>query len=340
MSTRPRVQSGPRELNQVQSVMRILVWCFMFVVCGLVLAALTILVANFSASKFGEDEASMACLGSWGFVAFILLMSVPSMISRTLYIIPEYQRVVVLKLGEFIGVKGPGQFWVIPYPPFYQSVAMMLDMRLQTHVIKAAETLTKDNVPVGCEAVIFWQVEDPQIAALKVQNHAEAVYLAANSALKDTIGTLELTQLLSHREMVAQNLQDIIDQAAAKFGVDVSSVEITDVHVPADLIQELSVLAQSVRAAQAKIAESKAELKVAQNLERAAEALGPQAMELYRLNVLERIGREEGSQVVIYGMGGEMARGQSIADHTAAAQAAQRRRAQPSSTPPDGQASS
>jgi regulator of protease activity HflC (stomatin/prohibitin superfamily) len=217
---------------------------------------------------------------------------------------------------------------------------MMLDMRLQTHIIKAAETLTRDNVPVGCEAVIFWQVENPQVAALKVQNHAEAVYLAANSALKDTIGTLELTQLLSHREVVAQNLKDIIDQAAAKFGVDVSSVEITDVHVPADLIQELSVLAQSERAAQAKIAEAKAELEVAENLQRAAEALGPQALELYRLNVLERIGREEGSQVVIYGMGGEVERGQAIADNTAASQAALRQIKQPASQQPDQQASS
>ncbi len=340
MSTRPqqRMQSGPRELNQVQAVMRLLVWCLAFVVWGLILAALTVLIANFSTSKFGEDQTNLVCLGPWGLVAFILLLSVPGMISRTLYIIPEYQRVVVLKLGQFIGVKGPGQFWVIPYPPFYQSAAMMLDMRLQTHVIKAAETLTRDNVPVGCEAVIFWQVEDPRIAALKVQNHAEAVYLAANSALKDTIGTLELTQLLSHREMVAQNLKDIIDLAAAKFGVDVSSVEITDVHVPADLIQELSVLAQSERAAQAKIAEARAELEVAQNLERAAQALSPQAMELYRLNVLERIGREEGSQVVIYGMGGEITRGQHIADSTAAAQAAQRPRVRPLSRPPDQQA--
>jgi regulator of protease activity HflC (stomatin/prohibitin superfamily) len=316
--------------------MRLLVWCLVFVVWGLALAALTILIANFSSSQFGEGEPSPVCLGPWGFVAFILLFSVPGMISRTLYIIPEYHRVVVLKLGQFIGVKGPGQFWVIPYPPFYQSAAMTLDMRLQTHVIKAAETLTRDNVPVGCEAVIFWRVENPQIAALKVQNHAEAVYLAANSALKDTIGTLELSQLLSHREMVAQNLKDIIDQAAAKFGVDVSSVEITDVHVPADLIQELSVLAQSERAAQAKIAEARAELEVARNLERAAQALGPQAMELYRLNVLERIGREEGGQVVIYGMGGEaMKRGQTIADNVAAAQTVMRHTKPPTPPPTD-----
>jgi regulator of protease activity HflC (stomatin/prohibitin superfamily) len=245
------------------------------------------------------------------------------MISRCFYIIPEYQRVVVLKLGEFVGVRGPGRFWVIPYPPYYQSAAMTLDMRIQTQVIKAAQTLTMDNVPVGCEAVLFWRVEDPRIAALKVKNHAEAVYLAANSALKDTIGTLELSELLSQREKVAQSLKQIIDTAASKFGVDVASVEITDVHVPTDLIQELSVRAQSERAAQAKIAEAKAELEVSKQFQLASESMGPQAMEIYRLNVLERIGREEGSQIVVYGLGGGSNMGEQIASTAAGARAAQ-----------------
>jgi regulator of protease activity HflC (stomatin/prohibitin superfamily) len=106
----------------------------------------------------------------------------------------------------------------------------------------------------------------------------------------------------------------------------VSSVEITDVHVPPDLIQELSVRAQSERAAQAKIAEARAELEVAQNLERAAQAMGPQSMELYRLSVLERIGREEGSQVVIYGMGADTDRGQQIASSVAGVKAGMRKR--------------
>jgi regulator of protease activity HflC (stomatin/prohibitin superfamily) len=265
------------------------------------------------------------CLAPWGLLSVIVVFAVPSALSRCFYIIPEYQRVVVLKLGEFVGVRGPGRFWVIPYPPYYQSAAMTLDMRIQTQVIKAAQTLTMDNVPVGCEAVLFWRVEDPRIAALKVKNHAEAVYLAANSALKDTIGTLELSELLSQREKVAQSLKQIIDAAAAKFGVDVASVEITDVHVPPDLIQELSVRAQSERAAQAKIAEAKAELEVSKQFQQAANSMGPKAMEIYRLNVLERIGREEGSQIVVYGLGGDSEMGSQIAATAAGARAAQSR---------------
>jgi regulator of protease activity HflC (stomatin/prohibitin superfamily) len=182
---------------------------------------------------------------------------------------------------------------------------------VQTRVITAAETLTADNVPVGCEAVVFWRVENPRRSALDVANYREAVFQAANSALKDTIGMLELTELLGSREKVSQRLKEIIDAAASSFGVDVSSVEITDVRVPQDLIQELSVLAQSRRSAQAKVAEAEAEKAIAEKLQEAASLMGPQAMEMYRLNVLERIGREEGSQIVVYGLSGsddEMAR--------------------------------
>jgi regulator of protease activity HflC (stomatin/prohibitin superfamily) len=309
--------------------MRLLVWVATFIVVSIVMGLLGLLL--WSIIRTVSDNAGAICATPWAIVSVILAMSLSSMLSRSLYVIPEYERVVVLKLGEFVGVRGPGRSWVIPYPPYYQSAAMTLDLRIQTHVIKAAETLTRDNVPVGCEAVIFWRVEDPRVAALKVQNHAEAVFLAANSALKDTIGTLELSELLSQRDLVAQNLEQIIDRAASSFGVDVSSVEITDVHVPADLIQELSVRAQSERAASAKIAEAKAELEVSKQYQLAAEWMGPQAMELYRLNVLERIGREEGSQIVVYGLGGDLGAGRQIA-HSAAGAAAGQRRDEP--TPP------
>jgi regulator of protease activity HflC (stomatin/prohibitin superfamily) len=261
-----------------------------------ILAAATVTVA-LVLSAISEVFAYLAA-GLGG----LFTLGLPGMVSRSLYIIPEYQRVVILKLGKFVGVKGPGLFWVIPYPPFYQSVAMTLDIRVQTRVITAAETLTADNVPVGCEAVIFWRVEDPRRAALEIANYHEAVFQAANSALKDTVGSMELTELLGEREKISERLAHIIDATAASFGVDISSVEITDVHVPADLIQELSVLAQSRRSAQAKIAEAGAEKIIAQKLQEAAQQMGPRAMEMYRLNVLERIGREEGAQVVIYGL--------------------------------------
>lgn len=283
-----------RGLNTVQAFLRLVLWLVsmgIFFGITIVLSGLLGAVADFLAP---------ATLVIGGFVSFILSV----MVSRTLYVIPEYQRVVLLRLGKFIGVKGPGLFWVIPYPPFFRSVAAMLDIRVQTRIIKAAETLTSDNVPVGCEAVIFMRVEDPERAALHVENYSEAVFQAANSALKDTVGNLELTDLLSNREKVAERLKTIIDSAARSYGVDVSSVEITDVRVPPDLIQELSVIAQSRRAAQAKIAEAAAEKEIVLKLHEASQLLDSRAMEMYRLNVLERLGREEGSQIVVYGMGG------------------------------------
>ena len=302
MSARPRtyayVAAANRDLYRVQNVLRALVWFIIVAVLGGITVILAAIFWNLA--LFDIQILGFGILVVGGVVTLAIAFG----ISGSIYVIPEFERAVVLKLGKFVGVKGPGMFWVIPYPPFYQSVAAKIDTRVQTRVITAAETLTADNVPVGCEAVIFWRVEDPERAALHVANYAEAVFQAANSALKDTIGTLELTDLLGERDKVAQNLKHIIDTAAASFGVDVSSVEITDVRVPADLIQELSVLAQSRRAAQAKIAEADAEKAISLKFQEASAQMGAQAMEMYRLNVLERIGREEGSQIVVYGLGG------------------------------------
>lgn len=288
-----------RNLNNVQRVQRTMIWFGLFFLIGI----LTVILALVLGAVFRGTMGSIL-----GFIVFgvggLLALVIPGMISSGLYIVSEYERVIVLKLGKFVGVRGPGRFWVIPYPPFNESVTAQIDLRIQTRVITAAETLTDDNVPVGCEAVIFWRVEDPQTAALSVANYQEAVFQAANSALKDTIGTLELSELLGAREKVSKKLKDIIDSAAASFGVDVTSVEITDVRVPNDLIQELSVLAQSRRAAQAKIAEADAEKAIAEKYNEAASMMSPGAMEIYRLNVLERLGREEGSQIIIYGLGG------------------------------------
>lgn len=310
-----------------------MIWLVLFVA----LAALALLL-------FLGLMAAGAETGGWLalFIGGFLSLALPGLITRCLYVIPEFERVVVLKLGKFVAVRGPGMFWVVPYPPFYQSVAAELDIRVQTRAITAAQTLTKDNVPVSCEAVIFWRVEDPRTAALEVANYSEAVFQAANSALKDTIGSLELSELLGEREMLSSQLKVIIDSAASRFGVDVSSVEITDIHVPEDLIQELSVLAQSRRSAQAKLAEADVERQIAERLQQAAEAMGSSAMELYRLNVLERIGREEGSQIVIYGLnGGKAAFEENLAANAAGAlvrrPSAEGRpadRSQPSGPPP------
>ncbi len=290
------LSSQNTNLNNVQRFQRGCIWGVIFIVF-----AIATLVGAMVA--FAADMSLVA--GLIVIVGGLMALILPGMVSSCLYIVPEYERVIALKLGKFAGVRGPGRFWVIPYPGFDESVAAQIDLRIQTRVITAAETLTDDNVPVGCEAVLFWRVEDPQRAALSVANYREAVFQAANSALKDTIGMLELSELLGSRDKVSGRLKEIIDTAASSFGVDVTSVEITDVRVPQDLIQELSVLAQSRRSAQAKIAEADAEKAIAEKYNEAASLMSERGMEIYRLSVLERIGREEGSQIVIYGLNGQ-----------------------------------
>jgi regulator of protease activity HflC (stomatin/prohibitin superfamily) len=296
MSNQPiNVSFSPssRNLNNVQRVQRTMIWFGIFFLMGILTTLITLILWSI-----------WAPLGVGALIiGGLLSLIVPGMFSSCLYILSEFDRVVVLKLGKFVGVRGPGRFWVIPYPPFNESVAAQVDNRIHTRMIKAAETLTADNVPVGCEAVVFWRVEEPKKAALTVTDYHEAIFQAANSALKDTIGSLELSELLGERDKIAETLERIIDKAAADFGVDITSVEITDVRVPADLVQELSVLAQSRRSAQAKVAEAEAEKAIAEKLDEAASLMSDRAMDMYRLNVLERLGREEGSQVVIYGMG-------------------------------------
>ena len=185
MATLTRRGPTSRGLNAVQTFLRLLIFVFVLVVLFL----LTLLVAG--ALGAVAELLRGATLAIGGIISLILAI----MTAKTLYVIPEFERVVLLRLGKFAGVKGPGLFWVIPYPPFFRSVAAKLDIRVQTRVIKASETLTSDNVPVGCEAVIFMRVEDPEKAALAVENYSEAVFQAANSALKDTVGGMELTDL-------------------------------------------------------------------------------------------------------------------------------------------------
>ena len=172
------VKSSQRNLNNVQRVQRTMIWLGIFIVLGLLTTVVALILGSF------QPVLGAIVFGVGGLISLV----VPGMFSSSLYIVSEFERVIVLKLGEFVGVKGPGRFWVIPYPPFNQSVAALIDIRIQTRVITAAQTLTADNVPVGCEAVIFWRVENPQTAALSVANYREAVFQATNSALKDTVG--------------------------------------------------------------------------------------------------------------------------------------------------------
>lgn len=277
-------------VSQVQGILRLSVWVGIFILgvvaIGLPLSALL---------------PPLIALGVGAVIGLILA----SILSGTVYVLPEFQRAILLRLGHYKDTKGPGFFIAIPWPPFYRSVAQILDMRIQNRPVKAAQTLTADNVPVDCQAVIFYRVEDPKQASLEVKDYEEAVFGAASAALKDIIGSLSLTELLSEREKVASRLKQIVDESAVEFGVDITSVEFTDVQVPPDLIHDISAKAQAERERDARVAEVERITEVADIFEEAAQRMSDKAVRLYELQALQNVAQEEGTRTIVWGVGAD-----------------------------------
>jgi len=275
-------------LSQVQGILRLSVWVLTLILCVVVigLPLLTVLPP-------------LIALGAGGLVGILAA----SVISGTIYVLPEFQRAILLRMGRYDDTEGPGFFMAIPWPPFYQSVAQILDMRIHSRPVKAAETLTSDNVPVDCQAVIFYRVEDPKQASLEVKDYEEAVFRAANAALKDIIGSLSLSELLGEREKVAGRLEEILDESAVEFGVDITSVELTDVQVPQDLIEDISAQAQAERERDARVAEVERITEVADIFENAAQRMSARALRLYELQALQNVAKEKGARTVVWGIG-------------------------------------
>jgi regulator of protease activity HflC (stomatin/prohibitin superfamily) len=179
----------------------------------------------------------------------------------------QWERAIVLRLGRFIGLRGPGLFWIIP---FVDSVSSWIDQRTITTNFAAEQTLTSDTVPVSVDAVLFWMVHDAEKAALEVQEYAQAISWAAQTALRDIIGRTDLTDLLRGREKIEQELQTLIDARSNPWGVTVQSVEMRDVVIPAALQDAMSREAQAAREKQARIILGEAEQAIAHSFSEAA----------------------------------------------------------------------
>jgi regulator of protease activity HflC (stomatin/prohibitin superfamily) len=222
----------------------------------------------------------------------------------------QWERAVVLRFGRFVGLRGPGLFWVVP---FMDRVSSWIDQRTITTSFAAEQTLTADTVPVNVDAVLFWLVHDPQKAALEVQDYAQAVSWAAQTALRDIIGRTTLTDLLRGRERIETELQSLIDQRSNPWGVTVSSVEMRDVVIPGALQDAMSREAQAAREKQARIILGQAEMEIAQSFQQAARAYhdDPTALHLRAMNMLYEGLKEKGALMLIpssavesMGMGG------------------------------------
>ena len=222
----------------------------------------------------------------------------------------QWERAVVLRLGRYVGLRGPGLFWIIP---FVDSVSAWVDQRVITTSFAAEETLTSDTVPVNVDAVLFWMVYDPEKAALEVQNYPQAVSWAAQTALRDIIGRTSLTDLLRGRERIEEELQQLIDERSNPWGVTVQSVEMRDVIIPAALQDAMSREAQAAREKQARIILGKAEVEIAHSFETAARSYrdNPTALHLRAMNMLYEGLKEKGALMLVpssavesMGMGG------------------------------------
>ena len=222
----------------------------------------------------------------------------------------QWERAVVLRLGRYVGLRGPGLFWIIP---FVDSVSAWVDQRVITTSFAAEETLTSDTVPVNVDAVLFWMVYDPEKAALEVQNYPQAVSWAAQTALRDIIGRTSLTDLLRGRERIEEELQQLIDERSNPWGVTVQSVEMRDVIIPAALQDAMSREAQAAREKQARIILGQAEVEIAHSFATAAKSYhdNPTALHLRAMNMLYEGLKEKGALMLVpssavesMGMGG------------------------------------
>jgi regulator of protease activity HflC (stomatin/prohibitin superfamily) len=222
----------------------------------------------------------------------------------------QWERAVVLRLGRFLGLHGPGLFWILP---FIDKVDTWIDQRTITTSFAAEQTLTSDTVPVNVDAVLFWMVHDAQKAALEVQEYSQAVSWAAQTALRDIIGRTALTDLLRGRERIENELQQLIDARSNPWGITVQSVEMRDVVIPNELQDAMSREAQAAREKQARIILGQAEMEIARSFQEAAKAYqdNPTALHLRAMNMLYEGLKEKGALMLVpssavesMGMGG------------------------------------
>ncbi|MEO6851808.1 MAG: SPFH domain-containing protein [Mucilaginibacter sp.] len=218
-------------------------------------------------------------------------------ISAAIKIADPWDKAVVLRLGKFQSLRGPGLFFIIP---ILDTIPYWIDTRVITTSFKAEKTLTKDTVPVDVDAVLFWKVLDPQKAALEVADYISAISWASQTALRDVIGKTMLSDMLEGRDKISAVLQKIIDERTEPWGINVNSVEVKDVLIPASLENAMSMQAQAERERQARVILGDSERQVAEKFGEAAltYANNPVALHLRAMNMLYE-GLKQNSTIVI-----------------------------------------
>jgi regulator of protease activity HflC (stomatin/prohibitin superfamily) len=227
-------------------------------------------------------------------------------------LVRQWEKVAVLRLGKYIGLRGPGTFLIIP---IVDAVTVSVDQRVRVSSVTAESTLTRDTVPVNVDAAIFWMVWNAEKALLEVQSFSDAISLSAQTALRESIGRHSLAQMLSERETLGRELQRILDEKTNSWGITVHSVEIRDVQIPAALQDAMSREAQADRERHARIILGEAETQISEKFAQAAQVYSdnPVALHLRAMNMLYEAIKEKGSMVIVpssavetMGLGGMM----------------------------------
>ncbi len=228
----------------------------------------------------------------------IVGMIIALLIASALKIANQWERAVILRMGRFIGLRGPGIFLIIP---IIDRVYNYIDQRVRVTSFKAEETLTKDTVPVNVDAVVFWMVWDTEKAALEVKDYVKAVYYIAQTSLRDTIGKHDLADLLQNREKIAEALQVILDEHTNPWGITCQTVGINDIVIPSALADAMSKQAQAERERQARIILGTAETEISEKFAKASENYlnNPVALQLRGMNMLFEGLKEKGSLVIV-----------------------------------------
>jgi regulator of protease activity HflC (stomatin/prohibitin superfamily) len=228
-------------------------------------------------------------------------------------VVRQWEKVAVLRLGKYVGLRGPGLCHIIPV---IETLSPYVDQRVRVANVTAESTLTRDTVPVNVDAIVFWMVWNAEKAILEVENFMDAIALSAQTALRESIGRHELAQMITERETLGRELQRILDEKTNPWGITVQSVEVRDVRIPQPLEDAMSRQAQAERERQARIILGQAETEIAEKFEKASKVYinNPVALHLRAMNMLYEAIKEKGSMVIVpssavetMGLGGSLA---------------------------------
>lgn len=213
-------------------------------------------------------------------------------------VVDQWEKVAVLRLGRYRGLRGPGLILIIPV---FEKLSRFVDQRVRVTTVSAESTLTRDTVPVNVDAIIFWLVWNPEKAILEVEDFGQAIGLGSQTALRESIGRHQLAQMITERETLGRELQRILDEKTTPWGITVQSVEIRDVRIPQSLENAMSQQAQAERERQARVILGDAEVQVSEKFAEASRVYNdnPGALHLRGMNMLYESMRDKGSMVIV-----------------------------------------